>query len=256
MSFSRKLPYACSPRWFWAPATFTCVFYCGLLLSPQSAAESTPVVLDRVVAVVNGRAILSSDLREETLLSVLEPSEGSAETPQQALERLISRTLIRQQIREEDARSLEPTPKEIEDRIGEIRKELPICVRENCATEEGWNAFLARHGLTEGRVKAYLRSRMQVLRFIEMRFRQGIQISPQDVETYYHNTLVPQYQPGQTVPQLSAIAPRIEEILLQEQVNAMFSGWLDSLRKQGEIEVLDPALEASGSLSQGGSTAP
>jgi len=256
MSFSRKLPYACSPRMFWAPATFACVFCCGLLLSAQSATESTPVVLDRVVAVVNGRAILSSDLREETLLSVLEPSEGSAETPQQALERLISRTLIRQQIREEDARLLEPSPKEIEDRIGEIRKELPICVRENCATEEGWNAFLARHGLTEGRVKAYLRSRMQVLRFIEMRFRQGIQISPQDVETYYRNTLVPQYQPGQTVPQLSAVAPRIEEILLQQQVNAMFSGWLDSLRKQGEIEVLDPALEASGILSQGGATAP
>ena len=258
MSFSRKLPHACSPRMFLVAATLACVFCCGLLLSAQSATESTPVVLDRVVAVVNGRAILSSDLREETLLSVLEPSEGEAgaETPQQSLERLISRTLIRQQIREEDARSLEPTPKEIEDRIGEIRRELPICVRENCATEEGWNAFLARHGLTEGRVKAYLRSRMQVLRFIEMRFSQGIQISPQDVETYYHNMLVPQYQPGQTVPQLSAVAPRIEEILLQQQVNAMFSGWLDSLRKQGEIEVLDPALEASGSLSQGGATAP
>ena len=176
--------------------------------------------------------------------------------PQEALQRIISRTIIRQQIREEDARSLEPTPKEIEDRIGEIRKQLPICVRENCATDEGWNAFLARHGLTEGRVKAYLRGRMQILRFIEMRFRQGIQISPQDVEAYYRNTLVPQYQPGQTVPQLSAVAPRIEEILLQQQVNAMFSGWLDSLRKQGEVEVLDPSLESSGNLSQGGATTP
>ncbi len=258
MSLDHKLRYARSPRMFWAPATLACIFCCGLPLRAQPVTESTPVVLDRVVAVVNGRAILSSDLREETLVSVLEPGEADpgAESPQEALQRIISRTIIRQQIREEDARSLEPTPKEIEDRIGEIRKQLPICVRENCATDEGWNAFLARHGLTEGRVKAYLRGRMQILRFIEMRFRQGIQISPQDVEAYYRNTLVPQYQPGQTVPQLSAVAPRIEEILLQQQVNAMFSGWLDSLRKQGEVEVLDPSLESSGNLSQGGATTP
>lgn len=257
MSLGCKLRYARWPRMFGAPAALACVICFGLKLSAQSATESTPVVLDRVVAVVNGRAILSSDLREETHLSVLEPSqdEAGAETPQQALERLISRTIIRQQIREEDARSLEPTPKEIEDRIGEIRKQLPICVREDCGTDEGWNAFLTRHGLTERRVKAYLRSRMQVLRFIEIRFRQGVQISPQDVEAYYHNTLVPQYQSGQAVPQLSAVAPRIEEILLQQQVNAMFSGWLESLRKQGDVEILDPSLETSGSLSQGG-TAP
>lgn len=235
-------------------ATLLCVFIGEAALAAQSA----PVVLDRVIAVVNGRAILSSDLREEMLLSVLEPGENEAgtETPPQALQRLISRTLIRQQIREEDARSLEPTPKEVEDRISEIRKQLPICVRENCATDAGWNEFLVRHGLTETRVRAYLRARMQILRFIEMRFRQGIQISPQDVEAYYRDTLVPQYQQGQAVPQLSAVAPRIEEILLQQQVNAMFSGWLDSLRKQGEVEVLDPSLEPSETLSGGGASSP
>jgi hypothetical protein len=97
---------------------------------------------------------------------------------------------------------------------------------------------------------------MEILRFIEIRFRQGIQISQQEVESYYTNTLVPQYQAGQAAPQLSAVAPRIEEILLQQQVNAMFSGWLDSLRKQGEVEVLDPSLETPGNLSQGGATAP
>ena len=247
-----------SPRLLLPLATLFCGLVCISKLAAQSAAEPTPVVLDRVVAVVNGRAILSSDLREEMLLSVLEPSEGEAgvETPQEALQRLISRTIIRQQIREEDARSLEPTSKEIQDRIDEIRKQLPICVRENCATDTGWSTFLARHELTEARVKAYLRSRMQILRFIEIRFRQGIQISQQEIETYYRNSLVPQYQPGQAIPQLSAVAPRIEEILLQQQVNTMFSGWLDSLRKQGEVEVLDPSLEATASASHGGASAP
>lgn len=228
------------------------------MLGTQSDQATPSVVLDRVVAVVNGHAILSSDLREETLLSVLEPNESNAnaETPQEALQRLISRTLIRQQIREEDARSTEPTPADVQQRIADIRKELPICVRENCATDAGWSEFLNRHGLTQRRVESYVRGRMEILRFIEMRFKQGIQISQQDVEAYYHNTLVPQYQNGQSAPQLSAVAPRIEEILLQQQVNSMFSGWLDNLRNQGEVEVLDPSLEAAGNLSQGGATSP
>jgi hypothetical protein len=235
-----------------------CLALSAATLLGQTGGTSAPVVLDRVVAVVNGHAILSSDLREEVLLSVLEPTEADAgvETPQEALQRLVSRALIRQQIREEDARSVEPSSEDVQNRVLEIRKQLPICVRENCTTDAGWDEFLARHGLTERRVNSYLRSRMEILRFIEIRFRQGIQISQQEVESYYTNTLVPQYQAGQAAPQLSAVAPRIEEILLQQQVNAMFSGWLDSLRKQGEVEVLDPSLETPGNLSQGGATAP
>lgn len=259
MRFER--PYRNPPpsRDGWLIAALLLAISCGPTARAQSSTPgSPPVVLDRVVAVVNTRAILASDLREEMALSILEPNDGDpgAETPQEALQRLISRTLIRQQIREEDARSVEPTAEEVQQRIVEIRKQLPVCARENCATDAGWQVFLVHHGITERRVQAYLRSRMEILRFIEIRFRQGIQISQQDVETYYRNTLVPQYQPGQPVPQLSAVAPRIEEVLLQQQVSSMFSGWLDSLRNQGEVEVLDQSLEAAGNLSQGGATSP
>jgi hypothetical protein len=53
---------------------------------------------------------------------------------------------------------------------------------------------------------------------------------------------------------LDQVAPRIQEILLQQQVNAMFDGWLDSLRKQGEVEILDPSLETAGNVSKAGSS--
>jgi len=42
---------------------------------------------------------------------------------------------------------------------------------------------------------------------------------------------------------LDQVAPRIQEILLQQRVNLLFDEWLNNLRKQGEVEVLDPALE-------------
>jgi hypothetical protein len=222
----------------------------------QNPAQPPPpakaVVLDRVVAVVNNQAILASDVYDEVRLAVLDPGQAGLGvlTPQQALEQLISRALIQQQIREEDAQAAEPSQDEVNARLKEIRREVPACVHLNCASEEGWKAFLAAHRLTPEQVKSYLRRRIQILSFIEVRFRQGIRISPEEVAIYYRKTLAPQYVAGETIPPLDEVAPRIEEILLQRQVNMLFGDWLKNLRQQGDVEVLDPSLEAP--VSQGG----
>jgi hypothetical protein len=218
----------------------------------QPAAQSEPpllappVVLDRAVAVVNKHVILASDLDDEIRLSVLEPNQGGSElTPQRALEQLISQSLIEQQIRQEELKTVEPTQEDVDARVVELRKELPACVRQNCATDPGWNAFLAVHGLTPHRVETYVRYQLEILNFIEQRFRQGIQISQPQIEDYYHNTLLPQYKAGEAAPPLDQVAPRIQEILLEQQVNVLFDNWLANLRQQGDVEILDPALESA-----------
>lgn len=216
---------------------------------PAVSAQAMPadVVMDRVVAVVNKHAILLSDLDDEIRLSVLDPNNiGRGElTRQRALEQLISRALIEQQIPQEDAQAAEPPQEEVDARLTEMRKDLPACMLADCASDAGWASFLAAHGLTANQVERYLRYRLEILRFIEQRFRQGIQISQQQIADYYTNTLLPQYPPGETPPSLDKVSPRIEEILLQQQVNALFDDWLANLRKQGDVEILDPALEAS-----------
>jgi hypothetical protein len=213
-------------------------------------------VLDRVVAVVNNQAILASDLDDELRLAVLDPSRAGLGvlTRQKALEQLIARDLIQQQMRQEDQEAMEPSQAEIDARLAELRKELPACVRQNCVADEGWKAFLAANGLTPTRIQSYLRHRLQILRFIEQRFRQGILISPEEIAAYYHNTLLPQYAAGDAIPSLDKVSPRIEEILLQRQVNALFDDWLKNLRKQGDVEVLDPSLETPQNQAEGGKT--
>ena len=176
-------------------------------------------------------------------------------TRQRALEQLISRALIEQQIRQEDARAAEPAPDEIAARLHEIRTVLPACVRANCASDPGWTAFLAQHSLTPQRVETYMRHRLEILRFIEQRFRQGIEISPQQISTYYSEILLPQYAPGESTPKLDQVSPRIQEILLEQQVNVLFDDWLDNLRKQGDVEILDSTLE-TGAAGAGGKANP
>jgi peptidyl-prolyl cis-trans isomerase SurA len=212
----------------------------------EIAPTVAPVVLDNGVAVVNKQLILASDVDDEIRLSVLEPNVAGQGplTRREALDRLISRTLIEQQIRKEDAEAAQPTQAQLEARLKEIRRQAPACVRANCASEAGWEAFLARQKLSQRRVEAYFRSRMEILRFIEQRFRPGIRITQPQIEAYYLNTLLPQYAAGEAVPPLSNVAPRIEEILLEQQVNILFDQWLDNLRQLGDVEILDPALSA------------
>ena len=243
--------------WLGVPVTFfaACLAVAAPILAqagqtpPQSQSgqvepAASPVVLDRAVAVVNRHVILASDLDDEIRLSVLDPNEAgkNAFTRQQALEQLVSRALIEQQISQEDMLAIEPSQQEVNARLDEIRKQLPVCVRQNCATDAGWNAFLKSHGLTIERVEAYLRYRLEILSFIEQRFRQGIQITQQQIETYYHDTLLPQYASGESIPPLDQVASRIQEILLEQQVNVLFDNWLNSLRQQGDVEILAPEL--------------
>jgi len=229
-----------------------------LAVQAQQPNSSPPVVLDRVVAVVNKRAILASDLDEEVRLSILDSTRvGQSDlTRQRALDQLISRTLIQQQIRQEDLQAIEPSQEEVDARIGELRKQLPACVRQNCASDAGWKAFLAAHGLTPGRVDSYFRNRLEILSFIELRFRQGIQISEPQIDDYYRNILLPQYTSGESVPPLDQVAPRIQEILLEQQVNALFDAWLRNLREQGDVEVLDPEFESAEAQGARGGAGP
>jgi peptidyl-prolyl cis-trans isomerase SurA len=229
----------------------------ALLLPPGAVTlqGQAPIVLDRVVAVVNQRAVLASDLDDEIRLSILDTTQAGEGplTRRHALEQLISRILVEQKIRQEDAEAAQPSPADVDARVAELRRDLPACVNRNCTSDAGWQAFLAHYNLSPRRVRAYMRYRLEILRFIERRFRPGIHISQQEIEHYYRETLLPQYPANGTAPPLEQVAPRIEEILLEQQVNVLFDQWLENLRKQGDVEILDSSLEPAAETAHTGS---
>jgi len=238
-----------------ASAIIRCLVLGTALLSGLCANSlaQQPAVLDSVVAVVNNHAILSSDIDRDMRLSVLEP-EDAGERPDRrsALDRLISRELIEEQMTADEAKGAQPSEQKLKDRLAVLRADLPACARFHCTTDAGWAAFLAANAITEDQAETYLRARLSLLAFIENRFRQGIRISQDEIEGYYRETLVPQYPAGQKPPPLDSVSGRISEILLQQQVNQLFSAWLDNLRKQGDVEILDPALANPDQPARGG----
>jgi peptidyl-prolyl cis-trans isomerase SurA len=197
--------------------------------------------LDRVVAIVNSDLVLDSDVEQEKRFQALLPyGEATGEySRDKAVERLINRDLILQQARlqPENEVSAEDAKKDLDN----LRKALPRCKEFHCDTEEGWQKFLASEGFTEQSILVLWQRRMNVLAFIEERFRQGIKITPQQIKAYYDDTMLPQYAKADAKPApLDAITNRIQQVLLQQQVSSLLNDWLNSLRTQGSVVVLHP----------------
>jgi peptidyl-prolyl cis-trans isomerase SurA len=218
---------------------------------PATAAPATPSMmprvpgaqLDRVVAIVNDDLILDSDVNEELRLQAFDPYRSRSElSPTRAVERLINRDLILQQLK---LQPQEPADADVNREIEELRKDIPACSQYQCETKAGWDHFLADHGFTEASFFARWKERMTVLSFIEDRFEIGVNIKPQDLQNYYETTLVPEYQRQHAqVPPLNAISSQIREVLLQQQISNLLQDWLKSLRAQGSVVVLHPGEEA------------
>jgi hypothetical protein len=196
-----------------------------------------------VVAVVNEDLILESDLDEEARMAAFQPLGGqTTATRKELIERLIDRDLILQQMR------LQPQPPitdaQVDAELGVLRKNIPQCAAYGCETNAGWEKFVAAQGFTVEELKERWRQRMEVLRFIEARFRMGIRISQAEMDAYYTGTLIPAYQAEKvTPPAETTIADKIQEILLQQQVDKLLDDWLTSLRAEGSVRIVKPGEE-------------
>lgn len=213
------------------------------------------VVLDHVVAVINGDVILESDVQEELHFAVLQPdrAEVGRNTPEKALARLIDRHLILQQIKLTGTEIKPPTDAQVKQQLAELGKQIPECAQYHCETEAGWHAFLASRQLTESEVIARWRERMFLISFIQARFGAGLHISDAEVEQYYKEEFEPVFaKKGLHVPPLKEVANRIQEILLQRRVSALLRGWLQSLRESGNVRILSPEYAGLASLDSDG----
>jgi hypothetical protein len=197
--------------------------------------------VDRVVAIVNGDLILDSDVDQEMRMAALLPY-GEAEGPDtrsRAIDRVINRDLILQQARLQPQEEISTAAAHAD--LDGVRKALPNCKVLQCETQAGWDRYLATQGFTEDSLTELWRERMEVLAFIERRFRMGIKITPAEIEAYYHQTLLPLYAAQHAPPApLAAVSERIQQVLLEQQVSRLLDDWLQSLRAEGSVVVLHP----------------
>jgi hypothetical protein len=217
------------------------------LASESAAMHQKPLLLDRAVAVINGKVILASEVRRAQRFAVFEPlsAPGGEFTSMEAMRQIVNRTLLLDQMTEQEL-TAPPTDAAVDEEIALLRKHIPAC-GQSCETEEGWQRFLKAQDLTEAEFRAQWTQRMEILDFVRVRFRTGIRITKPEIETYYKEQLVPEFASRKlTPPALTLVSDRIEEVLLEQHVNGLLEDYLRSLKDAGSVLILDPHYNSLG----------
>lgn len=144
----------------------------GMILSIAGRGLATgPVVIDRVVAVVNSEIITLSDLQRE---EALRKQEGHDD--RQVLEDMIDRKL---QMAAAKRSGMDVTDKELADAVADIMK------RNSFGDTRQFEAALAKEGLTLEQYKTELREQMTLSRTFNKFVRSGIAVDEAEVRAFY-----------------------------------------------------------------------
>jgi peptidyl-prolyl cis-trans isomerase SurA len=203
----------------------------SFLSRPAAAGE----VIDRIVAIVNGRIILQSDwndaLRYEGLLSARPVSDFSDDDRRAVLDRLIDQELLGEQMK--SALIKHASEEEAAAQIAQVRQLYP-----DAATDDAWKAVLARFGITEKAFVAHVQQQIDLMRLVDAHLRPTVQIDSKSIEAYYRDKFVPQLkQSGAGEVPLEEVSAKIREMLTEEKVSELMVSWLQSLRSESKLSL-------------------
>jgi hypothetical protein len=230
---------------FIATVTLSLSVLAGSLVAADSpsaaAAWPGPEVVDRVAATVNQEPVLASDVQDAASIEALMQGKPAAQITaadmHSALERLIDRTLIRQQM----SAAMTGFDQQARRRLDEIRASLP-----GAASDAAWKTILSGYGLDEPKLSRYLQDQFEILHFVDVRLRPGTDVAWREIQSYYNEKFLPELKQRETTPEpLSHVQAQIREILLQQKIDDQLGTWLASLRSQGGVRILQPPLETA-----------
>jgi hypothetical protein len=201
------------------------------LAAAALASTGLAEIIDRILAVVGRDIVTLSDVEREAQLEAF--FRGAPPAPEHAggaegpaiMERLIRQRLVRQEMEQ-------TTFPPAED--GQVREWL--------ARMGPAGADPSQYGLLAEDLYDYARRQIDIERFIDLRFRPGIQASPEEVEAYYERVLLPELQRRGIAerPTLEEAGPQIEQVLMEERLNVLVDQWLAEARAEAGVRLLQP----------------
>ncbi len=205
----------------------------GILLAgaPSVAAQPAEIV-DRMVGVVNGKVITLSDLQEAMRVrpeSALSGKESPGGPTEEDLRLYMERLLIRQEIR--NYPGMEVSAEEVQAQLDRLAP---------AAGQPG----IFRDPQEREKIGAELKEQLLYEKFIDLRFRQFIEISAAEIEKYYRETFPAELKQAgiPDVPPLAEVRDRIQRILEEDRIHQQLEQWIEELRQKAEILVFPEKL--------------
>jgi len=181
------------------------------------AASARGEVIDRIVAVVDGHIITSSDVRQER--ETLARLGDKPIVDDKALVRqMIDNYLIETQIA--DTPGIDVSEAEVDAELQNVP---------------------AGAGPPSKAVREAVRQRIRMRKYLEVRFGQYIRPSDEDIRKYYNDVFMPAAKEKglNPVPPLEQVADLIRTNVRQEGLNHELNIWLEAFHRRSNIEVFE-----------------
>jgi hypothetical protein len=193
-------------------------------------------IIDRVAISVGNQVITEGQIDLEVRVTDFlnhESLDLAAVQRKKAADRLIEQTLIKRDM--EFSHYPLPVLADADPSLQDVKA--------NFAGDAQYQDALQRYRITEEDLKERLLWELTVLRFIDYRFRPGIQILDSEVRAYYEQQLPEFRQEGsKPAPELSEVRSQITELLTQQRIDESLDRWLADTRLQVAIHYHDEAL--------------
>jgi peptidyl-prolyl cis-trans isomerase SurA len=197
-------------------------------VSPPVADPAAPILVDRVMAVVDEDPILASDLERVIRLKLVERAAGESD---QALRRRVLEQMIDDRLRfhEIDRFGFQQVPVEqIASQVEEIRSRFP--------NPQDLDRELAALDLDLAALRQLVARQLLVLDYVEERLGPRVFVSPDDVRDYYDTTLTSEAaRRGAAPPPLDDVRDQVRSLLREQRLNQEIDRWTEELREQADI---------------------
>jgi peptidyl-prolyl cis-trans isomerase SurA len=172
-------------------------------------------VLDRIVAVVNGHIITTSDMRQEREI-LMRLGEKPIADDKSLVRHMVDNYLMETGIA--DFPGVEITDADID---AELKNSVAL------------------EGVPTKAVREAVRLRLRMRKYFDMRFRQYIQVSDDDVRKYYKDVFLPAAAEKHLspVPPLDQVTELIRNNVVEERLNHEIDIWLEAIHRGSSIEI-------------------
>jgi len=200
------------------------------VLAQDPPAAESPVLVDRIVAIVDEDPILLSEVEEVIGLGLAErrPGEGDDELRERVIDGLIEQRL---RFHEVDRSGFHRVPvTEIEARMAEIAAAFP--------DRQAFLRRLTALGMTEQEVRQLVARQIAVLTYVTERLGARVFVGLEDIRAHYQESVVPDLERrGEAVPPLDEVREAIRAVLHEQRLNQELERWTEELRAEADVLV-------------------
>ncbi len=213
-------------------------FSIAICLAGLLAAGAGAAIIDRIAVSVGSRVITETDLDREIRITALlnnAKPDFSPANKRTTAERMVDQALIRSEL--ETSRYPMPSGGETAAALAEEKARW--------GSDAAYRRALADYGVSEEDLKTRLTWQLMLIRFIDARFRPGIQISEAEIVKYFDEQMLPALQrahPGQTQT-LDEHRSAIEQTLISEAADLQVEQWLKEGRRRTHIQYHDEVFQ-------------